>query len=157
MVQTWLPLPSYVDSIHTLTDTDLGLQRIHVLEILEHFHDVEVSQLPKDYEAHDLRDHPIILMWAGYEMQLCEYGLVCSEEWMMRKGRRDWIYKRIADHLNWATSEDAEMNKPNWFGDVDFHLSHQAALLRKNRTHYSRYFVADGERQLVWPASDHAS
>jgi hypothetical protein len=90
-------------------------------------------------------------------MQLCEYGLEACEEWATRKGRRDPYYERIANHLDWATHEEAEMLKPNWFGNVDFHLSHQAALLRLDRAHYSSYYMADVDRDLIWPASDHAS
>lgn len=157
MIQTWLPLPSYGDSIQALSDKDLGPQRLHVLEILEYFHDVEVSQLPDNYKYHDLVDHPITDMWIGYELQLCEYGLVCCEEWAQRRGRRDTIYNKISQHLDWATSEDAAMSKPNWFGEVDFHLSHQAALLKKDRSHYSRYFLADGDREIIWPVSNYAS
>lgn len=157
MVQTWLPLPSFKDSIRVLNMEHLGLQRYHVLEVMEYFHDVEVSQLPGDYEPHDLRDHPIIEMWAGYELQLCEYGLEACEEWQLRRGKRDSFYEKLSYHLEWATTEDALMHKPNWFGDVELHLSHQAALLRADRTYYSSQFLADGDRAMVWPRSDHAT
>lgn len=160
MINTWLPLPSYKDSIATLTDDHLGLQRIHVLEIMETFHEVEVTQLPVTYETHDLvsAEHPILDMWRGYELQLVEYGLVCCEEWTARKGRRDPVYEKLSRHMGWATTEDASFAKPNWFGEVEFHLSHQAALIRADKQHYSKHFMDDGDRHMIWPESDrHAS
>lgn len=157
MICTWLPLPSFKDSVQALSDEHLGLQRIHVLEIMEYFHDVEVSQLSSDYQKHDLYEHPVTAMWHGYDLQLIEYGLEACEEWATRKGRRDPFYEKLANHLEWATHEDAIMHKPNWFGDVDFHLSHQAALLKRDRDHYKSYFMADTERALIWPESDYAT
>jgi hypothetical protein len=158
MIQTWLPLPNFTDSIATLRTEELGLQRYHVLEIMEHFHTPENSQMPADYDDwHNLDGHPIVGMWTGYELQLVEYGLEVCEEWSRRRGKADPFHQKLSYHLDWAMTEEAVMAKPNWFGDVDFHLSHQAALLKKDRKHYSRYFLADGARNIVWPVSDHAS
>lgn len=155
MFQTWLPLPSFTDSVAHLKENHLGVQRLHVLELLEHFHDPEESQLPYNYQKHALDDHPIVDMWRGYELQLCEYGLEVCEEWTRRKSRRiDPFYNKISLHLEWANTEEAYMHKPNWFGDVDFHISHQAALLRLDNKWYSAYFKADPARSVVWPESD---
>lgn len=159
MLQTWLPLPSFKDSLQTLRTAELSLQRYHILEVLEYFHQPEETQLPADYDDHgDLDGHPLTTMWKGYELQLIEYGMQTCEEWAMRRGKQDPFYDKLSNHLQWASdSDDANMSKPNWFGDVDFHLSHQAALLRINRKHYSSYFVADGERPIIWPVSDYAT
>lgn len=157
MIQTWLPLPDFTESVRALSDEHLGLQRLHVLELMEHFHDVDVSELPAGYETYNVTGHPIERMWAGYELQLCEYGLECCDEWTQRKGKRDWIYDKLARHLDWATSEDANMNKPNWFGNVDFHYAHQAALVRLDENHYRPQFLVSPERPMLWPESDDAA
>lgn len=155
MIQTWLPLPSFAESVAHLKNEHLGVQRLHVLEILEYFHDPEDSQLPYGYQNHALDDHPILDMWRGYELQLCEYGLEACEEWARRKNKRiDPFYDKIGLHMEWANTDEAFMHKPNWFGDVDFHISHQAALLRLDKSWYSVYFKADTDRSVVWPESD---
>lgn len=154
MIQTWLPLPSFKESVCALDDPELGLQRLHVLHVIECLHDVEASDLPDDY---DRSESPLqaAAMWDGYEMQLLEYGLEACDEWASRRGKRDRLYPPLAKHLDWATSETSKMEKPPWFGDVNFHLSHQAGLVRINPSFYTRTFLVDAGRPLVWPlASD---
>lgn len=160
MILTWLPLPSFRDSVRALADEQLGPQRLHVLHIIEYLHDVEVSDLPTDYDRTDcmIGDDPSLCksaaMWEGYEMQLLEYGLEACDEWASRKGKRDRLYEPLMKHLDWATSETSKMEKPPWFGDVNLHLSHQAALVRLDPTYYRSSFLVDPERKLVWPEAD---
>lgn len=157
-VQTWLPYPSFRESIRILNDSHLGLQRLHCLELLEALHDVEDSQLPDDYERHQMGyQSPICRMWIGYELQLCEYSLQVCDEYSMRKGKRDPIYDKILFHLEAATSDDADMGKPNWFGDIDFHQSHQANLVRLDKAYYTAYFKVNPGHSLQWPVSSHVS
>lgn len=156
MIQTWLPLPNFEASVACLTNEHLDAQRVHVLEILEFFHSPEFSQLPKLYKGHALDStSPIIQMWRGYDLQLIEYGFVCTDEWSNRHGKDDPYYAKFAVHAEWAVTEDAVMTKPNWFGNVDFHLSHQAELLREDKNHYGEHFLYDGDREMVWPKSDY--
>lgn len=166
MILTWLPLPSFKDSVRALEDAQLGLQRYHVLHVIEKLHDVEVSDLPEDYCTSWVENNGglelskdgsldrVCAMWAGHEMQLLEYGLEACDEWASRKGKRDWLYEPLAKHLDWATSETSRMEKPPWFGDVNFHLSHQAALVRLNPEFYCRTFLIDVGRKLIWPQAD---
>lgn len=161
MIQTWLPLPDFKNSLVTLDDGFLTYQRLHVLELMEHFHAIpeEDSHLPGDYESHDLDGHPLVDMWVGYELQLIEYGLQACEGWSLRNKREDPLYQHLANHQQWANTEDATFDKPNWMGDIDFHLSHQAELLRRNHPHYSEHFLSDhttAGRKLIWPQSNHA-
>lgn len=159
MIQTYLPLPSFRDSIKTLTDDDLRIQCAHVLEIMERFHCIEDSKLPKWYvpqipEGNE--DAPILRMWRGYELQLCEYGLEACEEFQVRTSEPG-LYKKLVDHLEWAAGEESDFNKPNWFGEVEFHISHQAALVRHNQKHYGRLFRVDPAQPLEWPVSNYAA
>lgn len=156
MIQTWLPLPSFADSVSVLSDEHLDIQRVHVLELLEYFHEPEVSQLPFFYEGHELNPQsPIVLMWVGYELQLAEYGLQACEEQALRKDKDDPFFAKINKHMEWALNDDSVLSKPNWFGNVDFHLSHQAELLREDRRHYEQHFLHDGDREMIWPKSDY--
>lgn len=161
MIQTWLPLPNYEESVRCLRMEELAVQRFHVLELMEFIHQVpeESSQLPSDYSR--LEDEPSfdwsVRMWRGFELQLCEYGLTCCDEWSMRRTKKDPMYEKIEFHMECATTEDADGSKPNWFGDVDFHLSHQAALVLRDSGHYGSYFKVDTSRQLEWPVSKYSS
>lgn len=160
IVQVWLPLPSFKDSLRTLSNDHLRKQRVDVIRLMDAFHEVQESELPKEYRARVYPTDAIYRMWQGYEMQLCEYGLQACEEWKNRVHSNDShepdFYKMISDHLDWATGEDSDMGKPNWFGDVDVHLSHQAALTRLDPDHYRKFFRVDESLQLVWPVSRYA-
>lgn len=158
MINTWLPFPSFQDSTSCLSNEHLELQRLNILEIMEEFHSIpeEDSQLPGDYDTHDLDGHPVLDMWKGYEIQLTELGLMTCDEWSKRHNMTDPIYQRILNHQGWATTEDADFSLPNWFGEIDFHLSHQAELLRRDHDHYVEHFLRDGDRKLIWPQSNYA-
>jgi len=159
MIQTWLPLPDFKDSVVSLHIEELTRQRYDVLQLCEFFHGVEPSntQMP-DHIVLDHMSQSIVNMWTGYELQLIEYGLACCDEWAVRIDvETDPFTEKLALHLDWAQSDDAEMGKPNWFGDVEFHLSHQAALRKIKPKWYGRLFLNDGDRSLVWPVSDYAS
>lgn len=158
MMQTWLPVPNFKDSARSLTGEDLRTQRLQVLQLIEEFHQIprEDTKLPSSYtRGHLDEDSHVYKMWYGYELQLIEYGVTCCEELAVRMGKSDPIYDKLAMHYDWAETEEAPFSKPNWFGDVDFHISHQAALVRINKRHYSQFFkVVDTTVPLVWPESD---
>lgn len=156
MIQTWLPLPSFENSIAALHINELKMQRLHVIELLEFFHDPEESSLPLLYEDHGLTDdHSLVQMWRGYELQLIEYGMELCEKYGSIRGKPDPLLAKLSVHLDWANTDDSPMTKPNWFGDIDFHLSHQSALLKINNNHYGKFFLWDGDRPLIYPKSDH--
>lgn len=159
--QVWLPYPDVTNSVQCLSQVHLSLQRYYILEMMEVFHAIpeDSTALPDDYDPHHLAgsDHPILDQWIGYELTLCEIGLTACEEWQMRRGHQDPMYDKIRFHLECATTEDADFGKPNWWGDVEFHLSHQAALLREDKSHYKGYFLCDGDKGLVYPTSRYAT
>ena len=161
MMQIWLPLPSFTDSVRTLSDEHLRRVRIDVIKLMDSFHEVQESELPTSLRpAHRVYEYdPLYKMWHGYEMQLCEYGLEACEEYAHRPSTEEEafnFYEMISHHLDWATGEESDMGKPNWFGDVDVHLSHQAALARLDPDHYMKYFKVDLGIPLVWPKSRYA-
>jgi len=158
MIQTWLPLPSFKDSAESLSDEDLMKQVFDAYRVIEHLHEIplEESKLPRDYRLTE-PTMPMSpgLMWRGCEMQLCEYTMEVCEEASIRSRRQHPLMEDIAVHLEYATGEDTYMGKPSWFGNPEFHLSHQAALVRKNKTFYGRKFNGDDSLMLMWPT--HAS
>jgi hypothetical protein len=156
MIQTWLPVPGFKASIVTLHQDELTKQRLDCLQLMEFFHEVEDSEFPEDCFQDNIGSQ-IVGMWKGYELQLIEYALVCCDEWSFRMGQTDPLAEKFDRHLDWATSDDAEMSKPNWFGEPSVHLSHQGELLRLRPKWYERHFdITYINAPLVWPVSDHA-
>jgi hypothetical protein len=156
-IQTWLPLPNYKDSIRSLAQDDLEVQRLYVLELIEFIHDVEdeATTLPASYRRHSQTAiNKLYKMWWGYELQLIEFGLEACDEYSSIIAKRDPLYDNISRHLQFAEHKDAQFGKPQWFGDINFHHSHQALLVRKNPEHYGREFRIDPSRKLIYPVSD---
>lgn len=158
MIQTWLPLPSFKDSAESLSDEDVTKQVFDAFRVIEHLHQIpmEETALSKEYWASE-PTLPISCadMWRGCEIQLCEYTLEIAEEESIRWRRQHPLLEEIARHMEMATGEDSYMGKPSWFGNAEFHLSHQAALVRKNPSFYKKKFNGDDQLMLMWPT--HAS
>lgn len=159
--QIWLPEPDERRSLSQLNNEHLNELRWHILELVETFHRISPgdSALPDFYERHPLieADHPILEQFIGYEVWLIGYGMSACDEWQMRNGKRDPLYEALAHHMDIeASTDEPDPARPNWFGSVEFHLSHQAALLRADETHYKAYYMTGNARALVVPRSDHA-
>lgn len=145
-VETWLPYPNYAESAHVLDTKRLSKQRANVNEIMDVLH--EINQESKYYE------HPVIEMWRGFEPQLCEYGLVCCEEWRKRSRKYDKLADRIRWHMDCATAGDYTLDKPPWFGNLEFHLAHQSNLVRSDPDYYWKFFVGVPDNlPMIWPVA----
>ena len=98
-------------------------------------------------------------MWKGFEEALGRYGFACCEAWT-ELGFGDTCALTIATDLRTVGIDivrtqpelDAAHALPPWLGDEAVHRSHQSALVRKDREHYSRLFpgVPD-DVAYVWP------
>lgn len=138
---TLLPEPDYKISADVLDDRRLGKQRVEVLQILNALHEI----------SNGWRNHPAVKMWSQHEPQLCEYGLVICEVWKAR-GFKDTCYTKIEQHLDWCTAGDYSLEKPKWFGDKCFHLSHRSNLIRKDPLYYSELWPdVPNNLPYVWP------
>ena len=85
--------------------------------------------------------HPITKMWEGHEDALGVYMNACIDEWERRGFRNNMLrYNPLPNY-----------SIPTWIGDKDFHKSHRENLLRKDFSHYSKYFIDDkpGDK-YVW-------
>lgn len=139
-MQTFLPYPDYTMSAHVLDRQRLGKQRVEVLQILNVLHEIKTGY----------KNHPAVKMWSGCELQLTEYGLVICEEWISR-GYKDTCFEKIKQHQLWA--EGGNMLKPEWFGNLEFHLGHQATLIKKDPVYYGKIFegIDPDEHPVIWP------
>jgi len=140
-INTFLPYPSFSESARVLDDKRLGKQRLEVVQIL-----LVLAGRRKGW-----RGHPAVLMWRGYETSLAEYGIEICREWV-RRGFRDNMGQKIREISSLSDSISISENPP-WLGNSEFHRSHQSNLLRKNPTHYGKYFpgVPD-DLPYLWPS-----
>lgn len=155
----WLPLPSVADSVSCLSNADLGIQRYQVLELVEHLLGVDrdASAIPADYDRTELRDHPIVDMWQGHVLQLCEVGLTSSDEWSQRNKLTDPLNERLLEWQTLGLTEAASFTMPCWFGDIEVHLGHQGELLRMDLNHYANHFHPEMiKHHLIFPKSAYA-
>lgn len=144
-MQTFLPYPDFVESAGALDRRRLGKQRVEVFQILNVIHQTTPSKA--------WANHPAVRMWRGYEVSLCEYGLIVCEEWTAR-GYDDNTKPKIEQHLDWATSGRYTLEKPPWFGDTDFHVAHQSNLIRKDPAYYGPKFPGvPADLPYIWPVA----
>lgn len=148
-MQTFLPFPDFARSAAVLDDRRLGKQRVEALQILRAL----------TWETYGWQHHPAVLMWSGYEEAVASYGLVMCEEWVCR-GRPDTCAATIRIDLAAAGVEQVRGQDelavagrlPDWLGDDRVHVSHQAALLRKDPEHYGRFFPdVSADLPYHWP------
>ncbi|MCG5433263.1 MSMEG_6728 family protein [Mycobacterium sp. MYCO198283] len=152
-MQTFLPYPGFIDSARVLDQRRLGKQRVETIQVLR------ALTVPN----YGWRHHPAVAMWAGYEEGLVRYGLDVCDAWVAT-GRADTCATTLVTDLADATgvtevrSQDelaAAGELPPWLGDPAFHLSHQAALVRKDPELYRPLFPdAPDDIPYLWPASD---
>jgi len=82
-------------------------------------------------EGYGWRNHPAVLMWKGFEEALGRYSFTCCAVWV----------------------EAGAL--PPWLGDEAFHLSHRAALVRKDPKFYGpRFPDVPDDLPYVWPTRE---
>lgn len=149
-MQTFLPDPDFEATARLLDDRRLGKQRVEALQVLR--------ALTRD--PYGWKNHPAVLMWAGYEEALVAYALAMCAEWRNR-GHADTVAATIVEDLRAACAvvevrTQAELRSaralPPWLEDEALHHSHRSALVRKDPAHYRPLFpeVAD-DLPYVWP------
>ena len=135
-MQTFMTDVDYATVSYQLDNKRLGKQRVETYQILR-----SLTGISSGWQ-----NHPATQMWKGYEYSLAEYGLQMCEEWLSR-GFKDSLYQRFADALDSLPYSE----RPWWVSDDSLHKTHQSNLLRKDFTHYSRYFHIQNDLPYVWP------
>lgn len=127
-MQTFLPYESFAESARCLDRQRLGKQRVETLQLLK-----ANFGLTKGWV-----NHPAAVMWRGYELALCTYGIAMCDEWEER-GYKD----TCAPKMVLLTSQHCDISQepimPPWLGGP-IHKSHRSNLLRKNPEHYASWF-----------------
>lgn len=132
-MHTLLPYDDFRISAMALSDTLLAKQIKDCVTILNTLH--EVGKPTTDPR------NPTVKAWKGYELQLCEFGLDCCDEWKRRHGEneeRNNDRAALEQHLDWAAT--GNMEKPPWVGDENVHLDYRGLLVYLEPEKYSTLF-----------------
>lgn len=153
-MQTFLPFPSLVDSINTLQGDELDATVLAVTTVLNVLHE---TLSPEILDAYD--GHPEVIKWRGHEPALAELGMTASTRLAHLDGLDDLLMERAEQefallewHMRSATSGEYTLQMPDWFGNITFHQSEQAKLVRRNPEVYRPLFpTIDMKVAPVWP------
>ncbi len=138
MVNTFIPYADFDKCAKVLDNKRLGKQRVEAKQIL--------NILLNATKTKGWRRHPVVLMWTGYEKALMVYYNKIVQEWIRRGFRNTMPFYIVKGRISYP-----------WFiGNKSVHLSHQANLLRKDYTYYSKYFKNTPTEYLkytyIWPS-----
>jgi len=139
-VQTFLPYDDFQKSVEVLDYKRLGKQRVETFQVLN----ILLERTP----TKGWRNHPVTLMWTGYESALQMYQNITISEWINRGYNNTMKFEEIT--LN-------NIVMPPWFGDNRIHQSHRSNLLRKDYTYYSQYFDEPSDLEYFWPGAQYAN
>ena len=130
-MQTFLPYPDFAASAASLDYRRLGKQITECRQILDALHEVSKGWA----------NHPVTLMWKGHELALCGFAFACEEEWERRGYKVRADVPHLEQHQDWASSGDMEnMDKPEWFGDLEVHQNYMRILYTKDPEFYGPKF-----------------
>ena len=136
-MQTFLPYESFNKSASVLDWRRLGKQRVEGMQIIKAITG-EKRLDGKPYKG--WINHPASVMWKPYPEALKHYTNIMITEWM-RRGYNN----------NMEIYDVNNMVKPHWLGKEEFHSSHRANLLRKDREYYSQFnWKENPENPYVW-------
>lgn len=134
-MQTFLPDKDFEWSAKFLDVKRLGKQRVEVYQLLR-----VLTGVTKGWQ-----NHPCCKMWKGHESTLKRYGIVICKYWI-KLGYKDTLLEKISN-INVPETEP-----PPWLGNEEFHRSHRSNLLRKDKSHYGKFWDYEpDDLPYVWP------
>lgn len=119
-MQTFLPLPDYLQSMRCLDKSRLGNQ---------------VWREGMTLIRGGWPNHPASKMWQGYQYHLGLY-LLAGLEALSERGKE---YPHIRENILIEMAKHKDTGSPPWFGNDKLHASHRRALLYKNQEWYSQF------------------
>lgn len=132
-MQTFLPLPNYLDSMRCLDKSRLGNQ---------------VWREGLTLIRGGWSNHPASKMWRGHEYHLGLYllaGLLVLKE-------RGKDYSSIREKVYIEMEKHSNTGEPTWFGNDKLHSSHRSNLLRKDPVWYGQFgWTEPSDLPYFWP------
>jgi hypothetical protein len=141
-MQTFLPYADLQESVRVLDYRRLGKQRVETFQVLN----ILLDRTP----TKGWRNHPVTVMWTGYESALQLYQNYTIQEWISRGYKNTMLLEETDIDID-------SVIMPPWFGLEEFHRSHRSNLLRKDYEYYSQYFDEDPNLPYYWPAKEVAN
>jgi len=136
-MQTFLPFKDFYETAKVLDYRRLGKQRIETKQIYQTLTGI----------SNGWKNHPCIKMWKGCEYALLEYGYIICKEWVSR-GYKD----SQTSYFEFELMHCKKGGMPIWMGDINFHLSHQSNLVRKDNNFYGKLFPnVQNDLPYIWP------
>lgn len=137
MVNTFLPYPDFKQTAECLDAKRLAKERVESYQIIN----VLLNPHAKGWS-----NHPVVNMWKGYVPALKLYCNIMIEE---------WVELGYNNTMKLYDLDDERIAMPWWLGNEQFHKSHQASLVRKNKEFYGDMFPdlteEDKTKGYVWP------
>jgi len=133
-MQTFLPLPDYLESMLCLDKSRLGNQ---------------VWREGLTLLRGGWPNHPASKMWRGHEYHLGLYLLRGIDALCLRNGK---YYAEVKRKIVFEMDKFSDTGAPWWVGDVKFHASHRSNLLRKDPKWYRQFgWKESNNLPYVWP------
>lgn len=139
MVTTFLPFADFSKSASVLDMRRLGKQRLEARQIIRILEGVTTTR--------GYRNHPAVAMWKDNVEALKLYYNIIVKEWISRGYKNTMELYTVSDDIS-------SIVMPWWFGNADFHGSHQACLMRKKEEYYRDKFQFPKEymeKGYIWP------
>jgi hypothetical protein len=137
-MQTFMPYADYRETAWILDRQRLGKQRVEAYQIL-----LALTGKPSRWI-----NHPATKMWAGYEIELCNYAMTMCSEWINR-GYKDTLFPRFDA---FRSSGWRDNGRPEWVVNDDLLISHRSNLVRKMPEHYGPIWpTVPNDLPYVWP------
>lgn len=159
-MQTFLPYPTYADSVAVLDMRRLGKQRVETQQIFNVIRKTKNLDVPKimvnaEKPTSGKRagwvTHPAVRMWIEYPLSLLLYGVSASQEFA-RRGGKDNLCPLFLKTYDLLCSQGHELKHPDWIGDNRVHSSHRGNLLRKDPVWYRSYgWIEPLDMPYFWP------
>lgn len=140
MIQTFLPYPSFRESLACLDYRRLGKQRVEAYQLIG---TILGWPTKSGKPRKGWTNHPAAVMWRQYIEALKFYYNLSIEEWVQRG------YNNTMQPIAYNT---IELEFPHWIDDEAFHASHRSNLLRKDPDYYGQFGWTEPQTlEYVWP------
>ena len=137
-MQTFLPYPSFYESLKVLDNKRLGKQRLEAMQLVNSTLKLEATPNAKIGWA----NHPARTMWRGYLDALKMYHNLAIQEWIIRGFKNTMKTYEIPEVVT----------LPHWIGREDVHASHRSNLIRKDPIWYGKFGWSEpSTMEYVWP------
>jgi hypothetical protein len=138
MVNTFIPYSNFKKCAKALDNKRLGKQRVEAKQI--------INILTNATQTKGWRNHPVVLMWVGYEKALMYYFNVMVTEWIARGYKNNMPLYQIEGKI-----------KIPWFvSNKSVNYSHRGNLIRKNAEYYGKIFTDVPKsytlHTYIWPS-----